>query len=222
MSCDELKQLLDAYIDGELTEAEMRAVSEHAQACESCREELAAAQLLKDTLAHMDDDIAVPLQAQAAWRNAVRAEAAKQRKKKWTRYASAVAAVLVLAFGVNLFLDEPAQQPMMRSAVTADSAEYAVIARDGTSEESAGETVHVSRKIAADAPQEAMDKLSQLAKEYSANFVQEGEFACRIGLPAQYLEEFTKAAQRIGQQVYSETIAEPDDTAVVQIQIVEG
>lgn len=221
MGCDELKNMLDAYIDGELTEAQMQAISEHAKACEACREELAAARLLKDALTHMDDEITVPLQAQAAWRNAIRAEAAKQKKKKWMRYATAVAAVLVLAFGVTIALDQPQQQPMMRAAVNADSAEYALVARDGMQQKAAGTEVHERRKISVESVQEALDKLSQLAAEYSGSFAMEGDSACRIELPVQYLQEFSKAAAYIGEQVYCETIAEADEMAVILLQITE-
>ena len=81
MNCEEARLLFDAYVDGELSEEEKRALIDHALACEACAQELQAAELLKDTLAHLDDDVQVPLQAQAAWRNAIRAEAKKKNTK---------------------------------------------------------------------------------------------------------------------------------------------
>ena len=224
MCCEEVKQLLDAYIDGELSEAQMRALDEHAKACEACGQELAAARLLKETLAHMDDEIAVPLQAQAAWRSAVRSEAAKQKKKRWMRYASAAAAVFVLALGVNFAFDqpEPQQAKLAVRSVTADNADYALVASDGLLETAESAQCTVRRKISAESAQDAMQQLSQLAQEYSGSFTLEGDGACRIEIPGGYLEDFTKAASRIGEEIYSETTGEASETAVLLIQVTEG
>ena len=82
MNCEEARMLLDAYVDGELTPAQERALMDHVNACESCRHEFDAALLLRDVLGNMDEEVAVPLEAQAAWRRAVRAEAKKKAMRK--------------------------------------------------------------------------------------------------------------------------------------------
>ena len=227
MGCDEVMRLLDAYIDGELSDAQMRMLEEHAKACEACREELEAAKLLKETLEHMDDGITVPLQAQAAWRSAVRAEAAKKKKKIWMRYASAVAAVFVLALGINFAFGNQEDQNMaampMMLASGMDNAEYALVASDGLEETAVQMDAQytIRRKITAESAGEALEKLELLAQEYSGSFTLEGENACRIEIPMDYLQDFTKASERIGEEVYSEAIGEGGSTAVILIQITE-
>ena len=227
MGCDEVMRLLDAYIDGELPDAQMRMLEEHAKACEACREELAAATLLKDTLEHMEDGIAVPLQAQAAWRSAVRAEMAKKKKKTWMRYASAAAAVFVLALGINFAFDNQNDQnvaaiPMMLASGM-DNAEYALVASDGLEEAAVQMDAQytIRRKISAESADGALEKLELLAREYSGSFAREGENACRIEIPMDYLQDFTKASERIGENVYSEAVGEGGETAVILIQITE-
>ena len=93
---------IDAYIDGELSNDELNEMREHAENCEACRMEMEKADLLRDTLNGIDDDIVVPLEAQAAWRKAVRAEAKQKNVRKWTRGLYVVAAALVLVLGCTL------------------------------------------------------------------------------------------------------------------------
>lgn len=227
MGCDEVKRMLDAYIDGELSDAQMRMLEEHAKACEVCREELEAAKLLKDTLEHIDDNITVPLQAQAAWRSAVRTEANKAKRKMWMRYASAAAAVFVLALGINFtFVDREDQNVSEMPTVltrSVDQAEYALVASDGLQEASVKMDAQciIRRKITAESPADALEQLNLLAQEYSGSFAVEGENACRIEIPADYLQDFSRASERIGKEVYSETLGESSDTIVIQIQVAE-
>ena len=74
MKCEDFMSLIDAYVDQELTGAQLREMHEHAQGCEACRREMENADLLKNCLSEMDRQVCVPLPAQAAWRNAVKAE----------------------------------------------------------------------------------------------------------------------------------------------------
>ena len=75
MKCEDFMSLIDAYVDQELTGAQLPEMHEHAQGCEACRREMENADLLKNYLSEMDRQVCVPLPAQAAWRNAVKAEA---------------------------------------------------------------------------------------------------------------------------------------------------
>lgn len=224
MDCEKAREMLDAYIDGELSAEEMRALEDHAKACEMCMQELQAARLLKDTLAHIDDDIAVPLQAQAAWRNAVRAEAKKKSVQKWTRAAYAAAAALVLAFGVSFAFDAPEQQPaamMVRSAPV-----EAFVETDGAAQTAAhmpsAEDYTVFKKLAAASLEEAADALEMLAREYSGSFAETAENACRIEIPQEYLDDFLKAASRIGEEQLSEVHENNTENAVILIQLLES
>ena len=105
MNCKEALALLDAFIDGELTAEQESALLDHVNACEACKQEFDAARLLRDVLGDMDEEIAVPLEAQAAWRKAVRQEAKRVAVKKWTRWAYAAAAALVLVVGCTVALN---------------------------------------------------------------------------------------------------------------------
>ena len=67
MKCDEFTSALDAYIDGELSPDDARAMCEHAKGCAACGDELKRAEFLRDALRNMDADTFVPLEAQAAW-----------------------------------------------------------------------------------------------------------------------------------------------------------
>ena len=119
MNCEQMRAMLDAYIDGELSAEEMRALRDHAAACENCRSELEAAELVRDALAHMDDDVSVPLEAQAAWRNAVRAEAGKRSRRRVLRVVYGLAAALVVAIGCTAVLRSDALNP--QNALTLDA-----------------------------------------------------------------------------------------------------
>ena len=99
MKCDEFTSALDAYIDGELSPDDVRAMCEHAKGCAACGDELKRAEFLRDALRNIDADTFVPLEAQAAWRSAVKRERARKRKNTWIRSLTAVAAAAVVLVG---------------------------------------------------------------------------------------------------------------------------
>ncbi len=99
MKCEEFMSALDAYIDGELAADEVRAIREHADGCAACRGEMKRAEFLRDALANMDGGITVPLEAQAAWRSAVKRECAQKRKHAWFKSLTAVAAAAIVLVG---------------------------------------------------------------------------------------------------------------------------
>ena len=228
MGCEEFKQLLDAYVDGELSPAEMDALRAHAKACEACREELMAAQLLKETLAHMDDDLTVPLQAQAAWRSAVRAEAGKgkrQQTRKWMRACSALAAALVVALGVGLTANKTPEPQMKLKAAPAEMAQSAVVASDGVPDQAvqADSLEDCTRrlKLAVADLEEASAQLEMLAQEYSGSFIAQNVQACIVEIPADYLADFLKAACSLGSELSSEAVAQEGAASRIQIQLVQ-
>lgn len=222
MNCEKARVLIDAYIDGELSEVEKRALMDHAQACERCAQELEAAELLRDTLAHMDDDVQVPLQAQAAWRNAVRAEAKKKNAKKWIRMGYAVAAAFVLLLGgAFAFKDMTVKQnTVMEVDELAVASE--LIARDGMARTmpGAGNAIadySVWKKIASENPEADRESLKMLAAEYNAAYAEQGEDICRIELTQEYLEDFLNAASRIGKEISFEMLC--DDTQLEYVVV---
>ncbi len=165
MNCEQLRRLLDAYMDGELSDAQLREMEAHAAACEDCRREFEAAKLVRDALGSLPEEVDVPLEAQASWRRAVREEAGRDawpdertaayvRAKRnsshrWMRAVYAVAAALVLVLGATAMLGRmPARkavEPLMvaasedaasESGAAAASPTQAVVARDGDVEAS--------------------------------------------------------------------------------------
>ena len=102
MKCEEFMSLIDAYVAQELTGAQLREMHEHAQGCEACRREMENADLLKNCLSEMDRQVCVPLLAQAAWRNAVKAEVRGARLRRLYKSFGAVAAALLVMVGVGV------------------------------------------------------------------------------------------------------------------------
>lgn len=108
MNCDTFKQNIDAYLDGELTQEQRNEMDAHADECSACREEMEQAVSLSGLCAELNENLAVPLEAQAAWRRAVRAEANKKRRPMgmWARGVGTVAAALVVlvtgTFGMRM------------------------------------------------------------------------------------------------------------------------
>lgn len=227
MGCEEARLLLDAYVDGELSAEQERALMEHVESCAACREEFNAAVMLQRIIKDMDEDVAVPLEAQAAWRSAVHAEARKKAVRRWTRVASAAAAALVLVLGGAFMLreDVPAQQPAPKTMAV----EAQLIAADGDYEDAvvltaAGESYSARKKYAAQDCEGACRTIEMLAAEYSGSITVEerdGSVICRVELPYDYMADFLSAASRIGTELDSETMDVASETAIIYIQIDE-
>lgn len=236
MDCERFGYLLDAYIDGEMNDEDMRQFMDHADSCEDCRMALREAELLRDVMKDMDDDVAVPLQVQAAWRNAVRAEAKKIRMRRVMKFAYAAAAALVLVIGCTIGLNavneksEPAAEaPMLKRAAVNEAA---LIARDG---EAAAATADYSasytamKKIETEDYDSACMTVELLCQEYSGAFSAEAASAegeksaisYRIELPYEYMSDFLSAASRIGTEIESVVEDAAQETAVILIQICE-
>jgi anti-sigma factor RsiW len=91
---------LNAYLDGELDRETRDRMNEHAKDCLVCGQKLETMTRLLTMCAEMDEGLTVPLEAQAAWRKAVRGEAEGRRKTRrvgaWTRGMGWIAAALTL------------------------------------------------------------------------------------------------------------------------------
>ena len=102
MNCTQTESWLDLLLDDALSAEDLRALEMHAQDCETCAEKLRAAKQLKAALSLMTPEIDVPLEGQANWRSAVKAEAGKARRKRFYRYAAGIAAAFAVLAGVAL------------------------------------------------------------------------------------------------------------------------
>ena len=238
MNCEQMRAMLDAYIDGELSEEEMRALRDHAAACEDCKRELEAAELLRDALAHMDDDVSVPLEAQAAWRKAVRAEAGKRSKKRALRVVYGLAAALVVAIGCTAVLRSDALKPQNALTPNAGAQARAVeftemmVATDGEADavqatySLSAEDYAAWKKYGVADFDRACQTLEELTAEYSGTATTDRgeadrEAMYRIELPAAYMEDFLNAASLLGTELDSELREESGETAVIYIQLTE-
>lgn len=207
MICSEFDHLLDLYIDGELDEVQRGEIEAHAAQCGICADKLNAARELREILSHMDDDIAVPLPAQAAWRKAVREEANRKLLKKLYTVIGSVAAVCVLTLGVTSMLQrEAAEMPGVR-----------VVEADGVSDQSAfvGETVarsaetpqsvgYVERTVESADVDQALAYLKDIAAEYGAVIDREAESVQGVNVflqvPGENALDFIAAVDSIGSE----------------------
>lgn len=182
MTCEAFNGLLDALMDGELTDEQRREMMAHAQACPDCAAALRATVQLKALFDEMEPEVDVPLAAQARWRNAVRDEAAKKRRGKMFRWAYAAAAAVVVLVGVGLALN-------MKNAPKSDGA--ALVAAEMTVEKAAPEALArnaVEYDAGANAVVEtdgAMDYAPEAAMEseaFEADMAEEAEEAAATGV----------------------------------------
>lgn len=107
MICEQMDRWLDAMMDGAISEADAARVEAHCRNCAECAEKLKINRQMMLLFADMTPEMDVPLKAQAAWRKAVRTEAAKAGRKRWLRVAGGIAAALVVAIGATFALRTP-------------------------------------------------------------------------------------------------------------------
>jgi|GEM_PF-223557 len=137
MNCTEFQANLDAYIDSELDRKTRRAMEEHAASCPECGALLNQAMQAVTLCAELNEGLTVPPECQAAWRQAVRAEAEarsserarirsrrRSHRSAWTRALAGLAAGLVLLFAVGTSLDMDGYDFMPRAGRGADTGLY--------------------------------------------------------------------------------------------------
>ena len=222
MNCSDFKQMLDLYIDGELNEDQRKSLEAHAAHCSSCRNELTASEQLRDILSHMDDNIAVPLPAQAAWRSAVRAEAKRIRLKKVYAVCGTVAAVCMLTVGVTAMLDRKPELSLSVIEQTPRVESDGVSQHAGSGSEATAASFgirrldYISRIIEAEDPVQAYDYLSDVIAEYGASVERESEGDERkifVQVPGDSAVDFINAVDSLG-TVLSDDAVVVDESAV--------
>lgn len=101
MDCNQVNGILDLMMDGALDDAQRSALEAHGQECPTCAAEIRSTLQMKALFEQMEPEADVPLQAQARWRGAVRAEAKQQRQKRMRRWIASVAAAAVVLVGIG-------------------------------------------------------------------------------------------------------------------------
>jgi mycothiol system anti-sigma-R factor len=103
MQCEEVRPRLEAYIDGELAEAERVLLREHLSGCAACSPEAAALQGLRDNIRQSAPDYRAPAGLRSQIRDAIRREEASRRSPAplrapgWLAYAASL--LLAVAIG---------------------------------------------------------------------------------------------------------------------------
>lgn len=232
VNCAEFQNLLDGYIDGELDAIRRAEFEAHAAKCASCGEALRAAEQLRDFLAHMDDDLAVPLPAQAAWRKAVRAEARRRRLKRVYAACGAAAAVCLVAIGAASALrSNPVAsegRPEAVAYVEADgiSDEAALedpVARMSGAEESAA-IAYVDRTVLSEDAVAARKYLSDIVAEYGGAVAYEADVdegvRVYVQIPGQSAADFLRAVDHLGVEPEEELPALDEAAEIVGICVI--
>ena len=119
MDCKEFSTLLDAYVDGSLSETEADRMREHAAACPDCAARLA---LLNDAR-RMDEDIEVPEGFSSSWRRMIREEDTMEDKKikkfPWKTWIAAAAVLVFVLGGTALTRDQMPARTKLTGASSA-------------------------------------------------------------------------------------------------------
>src|SRR5215510_4406952 len=102
MQCEEVRPRLEAYIDGELAEAERVLLREHLSGCAACSPEAAALERLRDNIRQSAPVYRAPAGLRSQIRDAIRREEASRspaalRAPGWLAYAASL--LLAVAIG---------------------------------------------------------------------------------------------------------------------------
>lgn len=115
MDCTEFLNLLDAFLDEELSREDAERMLSHAAECEEC----AALLSLRRDLRSLEDDVDVPEEFSASWRAAVEAEAKQEKRAPLRSFRQswlAAAAALVMIAGGALAMSRGRLPAVRRSA----------------------------------------------------------------------------------------------------------
>jgi len=126
-SCEKCREQLVLHIEGELDKTESRAVSEHLEVCEACREERKALTKVRSLL--MDPELFSP-EADLAWQSLPQRMAQRAGSvspaTRWlpSNYGSlgwalSIAAAAVICFGLVWWAHQTAPQPPVAAAAPA-------------------------------------------------------------------------------------------------------
>lgn len=160
MKCSEINHLLDLLMDDAISDEQMLQLRMHGESCPECADSIRAALEMKEMFAQMEEEVDVPLAAQAAWRRAVKAEASRKKMNRFYRAAGSIAAIAVLGvgigWGVNMNNMTPVAQPdtaiVMASGSNEETpmAKTAVIQADGEPRTAETESIAAARSMSAD------------------------------------------------------------------------
>lgn len=235
MNCERIEPLLDALMDGALSDADRNALNAHCETCAPCAAKLHDVQIMKQLFDDMAPEIDVPLQTQASWRRAVKAEAAPKRRARLCKLSGSIAAALVVALTATFALREKPASMEMSAAVAPDAVmeteEVAMIEADGRSSRSLNAAAPLAMPMnelhmTVEALDRACDYMADLVSEYEGEMdvqrYEENGKSCAnlyITLPAANVQEFLDAAAHydVNGNALAAQFSEGDTAAMVLI-----
>ena len=115
MRCDEVHPRLDAYIDGELAEAERALLRDHLAGCSECGPEAAALERLRDDIRRSAPIYRAPEAVRSRIRFALRAEAAASAPAAraapgWLAYAASILIAVAVGSGGTFLITGERQE----------------------------------------------------------------------------------------------------------------
>jgi len=198
--------MLDRLMDDELTEEERGALRAHGETCQACAGKIRAAMQMKALFEEMEPEVDVPLQAQAAWRAAVRREAGQtgqaglagqtgkagkaglDGRRRWVRWVGSAAAAVVVLAGVGLALST---RNAPRENV--NTAQVEMVAAGGAAQEAAYE---VGQETADEAAYENAETVVYEAEEAAYDAASEGASRSAVEpIPASTAEPLPEARE---------------------------
>jgi len=218
LKCSEVNEYLDMLMDDLLSDEMLNELEAHARDCQMCAENIFATIEMKEMLSDINEEVDVPLAAQAAWRKAVKLEAARIRKKKFYRAAGSVAAAAVAIVGIGISMgntDLATKGTNEVYAVTTAnkdaSEDIAVIESDGMSVAFGGRMVSMNDSGAVDAMKEcvlsfenvatACSYINDLVAEYEGVIEEQmtdgGKANLYITIPSENVDAFLSASRHL-------------------------
>lgn len=115
MRCDEVRPRLDAYVDGELAEAEQALLRDHLADCPKCGPEAAALERLRDGIRQSTPTYRAPEALRSRIRFALRQEAATRARAArpapgWLAYAASIILAVAVGSGGTLLITGERQE----------------------------------------------------------------------------------------------------------------
>ena len=127
MQCDEVRPLLDAYLDGEVDDADRAMLRQHLEGCAECGPEAAALERLRDGIRSAAPVFEAPEALRSAVRAALRREAAQTRPMPmrapgwiapgWLAWAASILIAVAIGSGGTFVLTGERQQNMIANEV---------------------------------------------------------------------------------------------------------
>jgi anti-sigma factor RsiW len=115
MTCAEVSELLDAFVDGELPATMLLDVARHASGCDACERAVRDLSALQQVVGRATAAAADALDLSAVWPAVASGIARENARRAWNRRLRAAplwAATVALAAGLALWLRAPAATPV--------------------------------------------------------------------------------------------------------------